>query len=124
MPDWSSELANTNILLQSSGAYIGCLLAFKGLHGLAPGCLAELLVHSRPQMALRSTSENKLVMPRTFLKTYGDRALYYAASKLWNSLPRHLRLCDCLVTFKAGHESIRKLFDMLNAFHKAFQWKE
>ena len=51
----------------------------------------RLLVQNRPHKALRSTSANKLVVPRTFLKTYGDRAFCYAAPKLWNSLPRHLR---------------------------------
>ena len=78
------------------------LLAFKGLHGLAPRYLAELLVQNRPHKALRSTSANKLVVPRTFLKTYGDRAFCYAAPKLWNSLPLHLRPCDSLVSVKAG----------------------
>ena len=45
------------------------LLAFKGLHGLAPRYLAELLVQNWLHKALRSTSANKLVIPRTFLKT-------------------------------------------------------
>ena len=78
------------------------LLAFKYLQGLAPGYLAELLVPNRLHKILRSISENKLVVPRTFLKTYGDTVYCYAAPKLWNSLPFHLRLCDSLVSFKAG----------------------
>ena len=78
------------------------LLAFKGLRGLAPRYLAELLVQNRPHKALRSTSANKLVVPRTFLKTCGDGAFCYTAPKLWNSLPLHLRLCDSLVSFKVG----------------------
>ena len=89
-------------LLQCNWEFVPTLQIVYVLHGLAPRYLAELLVQNRPHKALRSTSTNKPLVPRTFLKTYGDRAFCHTAPKLWNSLPLHLRLCDSLVSFQAG----------------------
>ena len=42
-------------------------------------------------MQLRSSSQNFLAVPRSRLKTYGDRALSAVAPRLWNQLPPELR---------------------------------
>ena len=41
-----------------------------------------------------------IVLPYTWSLACED--VCYTAPKLWNSLPLHLRLCDSLVSFKAG----------------------
>ena len=66
-------------------------LVYKCLNGLAPIYLSELLRYSNSPRLLRSSSQNFLVMPRSRLKTYGDRAFPVVAPQLWNQLPPELR---------------------------------
>ena len=63
------------------------LITFKALNGMAPNYLQELLTLYEPSRALRSTDNKLLRVPKTRLKTYGDRAFYALAPKLWNLLP-------------------------------------
>ena len=63
------------------------LLVFKCLNGLAPIYLSELLCYSNSPRLLRSSSKNFLAVPRSRLKTYGDRAFSIVAPKLWNHWP-------------------------------------
>ncbi|XP_033827891.1 uncharacterized protein LOC117375687, partial [Periophthalmus magnuspinnatus] len=77
------------------------LITFKALHNLAPPYLTDLLHHHTPSRSLRSSSSNLLSLPcRTKLRTWGDRAFSIAAPTLWNSLPKPLRDCSDLPTFK------------------------
>ena len=41
-----------------------------------------------------------LAVPKSRLKTYGDRAFSVAAPKLWNELPLDLRILDTINLFK------------------------
>ena len=64
--------------------------------GVPVGCsissyLSELLRYTNGPRLLRSSSQNFLVVLRTRLKTYGDRAFSAAAARLWNQLPPELR---------------------------------
>ena len=52
--------------------------------------LSELLRYTNGPRLLRSSSQNFLAVPRTRLKTYGDRAFSAAAPRLWNQLPPEL----------------------------------
>ena len=45
----------------------------------------------KPVRSLRSSSMNLLVIPRSRLKFYGDRAFSVCAPKLWNNLPEHIK---------------------------------
>ena len=67
------------------------LLAFLVVHGKAPEYLSELLVLHKPNRALRSVNQPIFKQPRSFTKTFGNRAFVIAAPKLWNSLPTLLR---------------------------------
>ncbi|PFX25745.1 hypothetical protein AWC38_SpisGene9614 [Stylophora pistillata] len=77
------------------------LLVYKGLHGLAPTYIAELL-HQRNYGSgvLRSSSQMLLMVPRTFPKNYGDRAFSIAGPKLWNDLPYSLKTSESVAIFK------------------------
>ena len=66
------------------------LLTFKALHGSAPPYLASMLQHRHARPGLRS-SGSMLLVPRTRLASYGDRAFSNLAPRLWNSLPQSLR---------------------------------
>ena len=78
------------------------LMVFKALHGLAPGYLHELLVGYEAPRSLRSNDHALLQVPRTKLKSYGDRAFAKTGPVLWNNLPLRLRLIDDLDLFKSS----------------------
>ena len=77
------------------------LTVYKSLHGLAPTYLSDILHHHIPSRALRSADQLLLDVPRTRLKTRGDRAFAVAAPRLWNSLPLHIRAAQSLNIFKS-----------------------
>ena len=51
-------------------------------------------------MKLRLSSSNKLVAPRTRLKTVGDRAFGAAAAHVWNDLPPTITNASSISAFK------------------------
>jgi len=67
------------------------MLTYKSLHGLAPNYLAELLHLYTPNRRLRSSRLSMLVVPKTRLKSMGERDYSFYAHVLWNSLPLELR---------------------------------
>ena len=76
------------------------LLVYKALHGLAPSYISDLLNFKTYSRSLRSSCKEYLVVPRSRLKTYGDRAFSIAGPKLWNDLPLEIRKCASVATFK------------------------
>lgn len=76
------------------------LLVFRALNGSAPEYLSELLTVYTPSRALRSANSYRLIVPKTRLKTYGDRAFFSAGPREWNVLPLYIRKADDLHTFK------------------------
>ena len=76
------------------------LLVYKALHGLAPSYISDLLNFKTYSRSLRSSRKEYLVVPRSRLKTYGDRAFSIAGPKLWNDLPLEIRKCASVATFK------------------------
>lgn len=55
------------------------LMVFKGLHGLAPEYIADMLIFSDPTTFLWSSFGFKLSVPKSRLKTKGDLAFSVAA---------------------------------------------
>jgi len=49
---------------------------------------------------LRSGARQRLIVPRTRLRTIGDRAFGVAASRVWNSLPPVVTSASSLPSFK------------------------
>jgi hypothetical protein len=78
------------------------LLCYRILNDLAPSYLAELLTSYSPTRSLRSSSKSLLLVPKTRLKTYGDRAFSSAAPALWNTLPDHVKHAKSTSAFKCG----------------------
>ena len=78
------------------------LITFKALHGQAPAYLIELLNRYTPTRNLRSSGGNLLVIPKSCMKGYGDRAFSVAAPKLWNALPDSIRCINSLSVFKSA----------------------
>ena len=78
------------------------LLVYKCLQGVAPSYLADDLCRTAEVEArhrLRSASSPSLVVRRTRLSTYGDRAFPVATSRVWNSLPHHVTSAQSLPVF-------------------------
>ena len=83
------------------------LLVYKALHGLAPSYISDLLNFKAYSRSLRSSCKEYLVVPRSRLKTYGDKAFSIAGPKLWNDLPLEIRKCASVATFK---QSLKNFF--------------
>ena len=77
------------------------LITYKSLNGLAPSYLSDLIHFHSPSRALRSSDLLLLDVPRSRLKTRGDRAFAVAAPRLWNSLPPNIRAAKSLDIFKS-----------------------
>ena len=73
---------------------------FKALNNLCPSYISDLLETYKPTRSLRSSSKNLLVIPRSKLKSYGDRAFSVSAPKLWNDIPETIKCSIDLNTFK------------------------
>ena len=79
------------------------LLAYKALTGEGPLYLRELLFLYTPTRSLRSSSDViRLTIPRTKLKTYGDRAFSAIVPRLWNALPTSIKVAPSVQTFKTS----------------------
>ena len=77
------------------------LLVYKALHGLAPSYISDLLNFKTYSRSLRSSSKEYLAVPRSRLKTYGDRAFSIAGPKLWKTyLNLEIRKCASVATFR------------------------
>ena len=76
------------------------LLTFKALNNLCPSYISNLLETCKPTRSLRSSSRNLLAIPRSKLKSYGDRAFSVCAPKLWNDIPEIIKCSVNLNTFK------------------------
>ncbi|KAI2648195.1 putative RNA-directed DNA polymerase from transposon BS [Labeo rohita] len=76
------------------------MLVFKCLNGLAPSYLSDLCEY-HPERTLRSANQSLLTVPKSKLKSRGDRAFAIAAPKLWNKLPIHIKTAPTLHIFKS-----------------------
>ena len=79
------------------------VLVFRCRSNTAPAYLSRDLhwaADSDARRRLRSSSSNKLVVPRTRLKTVGDRAFGTAAARIWNDLPPTITNASSISAFK------------------------
>ena len=77
-------------------------------------CISNLLSFCSSSYSLQSCSNKFLQVPRSKLKSYGDRRFSIAGPKLWNSLPASLRNADLLNSFKKHLKTF--------LFQQAFSW--
>ena len=77
------------------------LLSFKSINGTAPIYLRELLTIQTSCRSTRLSDDGpRLFIPKSKLKFGGDRAFSNCAPRLWNALPKALRVVTTLVVFK------------------------
>ena len=75
------------------------MITYKVLTTNHPQYLRDLLVLQTNTRTLRSCSEYVLKVPKTKLKTAGDRSFSVAAPKIWNDLPSHVKKAASLTLF-------------------------
>ena len=76
------------------------LFKYKVVNGIAPVYLQDLLGLYRPCRSLRSGNMEPLKTQSYNLTSYGFRAFSICASQLFNALPRELRVCNSVGSFK------------------------
>ncbi len=76
------------------------VMTYKALNFQAPMYLTELLKVRNSHRSLRSGSKMLLEVPRTNLKTAGDRTFMVAGPTLFNSLPEDIKTSESLLVFK------------------------
>ena len=76
------------------------LFTYEAVNGTAPVYLQDLLELYRPCRSLRSGNMQLLKSQSYNLKLYAFRAFSICASQLFNALPRELRVCDSVGSFK------------------------
>ena len=84
--------------------YQKAILMYKIMHNLAPSYLSNIFtlsseVHER---SLRSTTENLLYVPKPKIELYRN-SLAYSGSKIWNSIPEHIRNSTSLQQFRKNY---------------------
>jgi len=78
------------------------VLTFKALDGTGPEYIRDLLSFHTPSRTLRSSSDTLLLhLPRTKLKTYGDKCFSALVPAEWNKLPISIRSSLSLFSFKS-----------------------
>ena len=75
---------------------------FKSLKNLCPSYISDFLETYKPTRNLRSSSRNLSVIPRSKLKSYGDRV---SAPNLWNDTPETIKCSVDLNAFKRNLKS-------------------
>ena len=69
----------------------------------APVYLSDLLRVYSPSRQLRSSTDSRtLCIPYMRTNTFGHRSFFYAASSVWNSLPREIRHIQSSNAFKTA----------------------
>ena len=76
------------------------LITYKVLNNLAPSYIRDLITINHPVRSLRSNTALKIKHHSVNIVTYCQRSFTYAAPKLWNQLPPHIRNASSLTLFK------------------------
>ena len=82
------------------------LLTWKALNNMSPEYISDMISEREEGKDLRSGKTKVLNVPKSNLKTMGDKAFSVVAPKSWNLLPTKLRLNENLRSFKAGLKSL------------------
>jgi hypothetical protein len=82
------------------------MLTFRSLDGSAPRYLSDLINLYHPTRTLRSSNSLDLIVPKTRLKTYGDRSFEKMAPLVWNSLPQSVRRTKSLSEFRSQNTPV------------------
>ena len=92
----TGSLSNLELILRFYSLFLKLLMA------QPPHYIAEILSPHSTSRSTRSSTKQLLSVPRTRLKTKGDRAFSVAGPNLWNPLPPHIKSSTTLASFKSN----------------------
>ena len=81
------------------------LRVYKSLTGTSRSYLAQKLHYRSHTRSLRSVSNELLMQPRSYTKTYGDRAFAVHAPREWNLIPYEIRKSNTISSFKRSFKT-------------------
>ena len=87
-----------------------CIEIFKALNNINPAFMNEIFELRKTDRAVRNQYKFNLEVPIINQVTFGATSIRYLGSKIWNSLPFHIRSSESLTTFKR----IIKIWDMIS----------
>ena len=81
--------------------YLNCVLMFKGLHGLVPNYISDVIYLEREinEYSTRSSQNNYVHVPKFSSETF-HKAFCVSGPQLWNKLPKEIRNMKTLSQFK------------------------
>ena len=83
------------------------VLLHKSYFGNGPAYLKNMLHKYTPARCLRSSEEAlRFTVPKTKLKTFGDRAFSVLGPALWNELPSKVRKIESISKFKIALKTL------------------
>jgi hypothetical protein len=95
------------------------MLTYHSLNGSGPVYLSSLLRRLCSPYAPRPTEAFYLFLPRTRLKTFGDRAFTSSDPRIRNSLPLSVKSCDSLSSF---HSSLKTYLFKNSPMYVCWSW--
>ena len=86
------------------------LLTFRAMNGIAPQHLTDIISTHQPRQLLRNSHALELNIPKSRLRSAGDRTFSLQAASLWHQLPADIRNLNELSLFKSKlkHTYFRK----------------
>ena len=76
------------------------VLCYSTIQTSMPSYLKDLLNSYVPPRVLRSQDSKLLILPKSNLKTFGNRAFVVSGPLIWNSLPLSLKTAGSIAIFK------------------------
>ena len=99
---FTSSTTSPAIVSGTRGVYEVACMCFNALNGSGPAYISELLHVYTPSRTLRYSSDTRMLEIQQYKrKTHGFRTFSCFGPHIWNSLPRDLRHCSTLSSFKA-----------------------
>ena len=77
-----------------------CTEIYKSINSLSPPYIKDIFQPNITNRPVRNKQQNNLKTPRPNQTTFGTNSLTSLGSKIWNSLPGHIKSSDNLVSFK------------------------
>ena len=77
-----------------------CTEIYKSLNSFSPDFIKDIFKPNTSSRSLRAQQQNNLKTPSPNQTTFGTKSLTSLGSKIWNSLPGHIKNCENLELFK------------------------
>ena len=77
-----------------------CTEIYKSLNSFSPDFIKDIFKPNTSSRSLRAHQQHNLKTPSPNQTTFGTKSLTSLGSKIWNSLPGHIKNCENLELFK------------------------